>query len=104
MLQEITFDLYDKKINFIYPSTNPTGHDAKWFCQGRDVIHIEELELDSGQGADGEGDTIAHEFAHSIMNMYYGDYDWRSFYDDDTYDAVTEKCKTDIEYFGWKFD
>ena len=34
---------------------------------------------------------------------FYGDYNWRSFYDEETREIVTERCKEDIEYFGFEF-
>ena len=32
------------------------------------------------------------------------DYDYREFYDEQTYEIVTKRCKWDIETFGYKFE
>lgn len=35
---------------------------------------------------------------------YYGEYDYKSYYNKTTLDIVKQKCKKDIEYFDWKFE
>lgn len=35
---------------------------------------------------------------------YYGEYDWKSYYDTESVEYVKQVCKKDIEYFGFEFN
>ena len=45
------------------------------------------------------GDLARTEGTH-----YYGEYDWKSYYNTESVEYVKQLCQKDIEYFGFKFD
>ena len=38
------------------------------------------------------------------QSHYYGEYNWKSYYNAKSIEYVKEVCRKDIEYFGFKFE
>jgi chondroitin 4-sulfotransferase 11 len=39
-----------------------------------------------------------------IQKNYFGEYDWKSYYNAESVEYVKQLCRKDIEYFGFKFE
>jgi hypothetical protein len=48
--------------------------------------------------------NFKEKFVKTEGSHYYGSYDWRKYYDDESIEYVEKICQKDIQYFNFKFN
>jgi len=89
----------------IREALNPFPVQLDYFSEGGKIL-VDKI-FDYDKGLDSELSDLKKQLNFSgdfVRDHYYGEYDWKSYYDTESVEYVKQVCQKDIDYFGFNFE
>lgn len=93
------------KCNNKHPNHNPFPKQLKYFTDGNNNIILDKICRFKNLNNDIKEvckDT-GMKFSLEKKRHFYGNYNWKDYYNKKSYNLVYQACKKDIKYFNWEF-
>ena len=82
---------------------DPYPSQLEYFSHEGNILVDDVYQYD--RGLDNELKWLRKKYQFDRIRLnYFGDYDWKSYYNDESIEYVKQICQKDIEYFDFKFD